>query len=68
MNEEEKLYRIKYKDKWLEPVRVNGQCFYNARENKEDVEPMKYYRAMAATALLAEDNDIPKEDLILVEA
>jgi len=68
MDDKEKLYRIKYKEKWLEPYRVCGRYGYSLHDKAEDVEPMRKSKALAAIGLISEDNEINEEDLILVEA
>lgn len=67
MKEEQKKYRIQYHGKWVMPVKENGYLRYDLFDNPHHVKPMIHDKAIIAINLLSEDNNINKEELIMVE-
>lgn len=63
----DKLYKLKYKGKWMKPIHMTGTNIYKLFDNPDDVEPMEKLRILAARALVSEDNGINIDDIEIVE-
>lgn len=61
----DKLYRLKYKDKWLEVIRVTGTYEYKAYDDKNDVKGVSHVKALAGRAAICDN--CPDLDFDLIE-
>ena len=62
----EKVYRLKYKNKWMKVKRMLGTYVYDLFDNPEDVEPERLTKISSGRSLVAEDCNIPIDEIEII--
>lgn len=62
----DKIYKLKYKGKWIKPKHVLGTYCYELYDDDDGIEPMSLKKATAWKNMISEENDLNKEEIELI--
>ena len=64
---DQKVYRMRYKNKWMELKKNFGNYSYRLHDNKDEVEPLPEYAIKGYCKAISEDSGIRLEDIEIIE-